>query len=669
LGVLLIALFIAGPQKNVQSSASPLAPATASYQAEILSNSQFVFGPSARRFDIAGYLSRADSPLLADSPLIEQWCGYASVNPRVILAVLEMDGRVTHGWPSSLSSAQRARLIEAMIIRLAERFYWHLYQDGERGPQPSPMSVQVPLADGRWARLASASSGTYAVLELLGRERTAAEFERLVDTHDSESFIATWVRLFPGVDPLDASHSITPAALPPADLFQFPFPVGQTWRFNGAHNWNGSGVTYGKPYSSMDFFTSASSCSSPPAGDWAVAAAGGSGYRPGGYSCWYRVDHAGGWTTSYYHLRNTVPGGSIGANGAIGTIACETCAGGFATGPHVHFSLLYNGAYVDLEGVKLSGWTVRSGNGDYQTGGLERDGVMLQPYSSVLNQGLPAGPATPTPTRTATPALEVSPSPTSPVTPSATPSGTVATYTYPPANGLVRICPVKLVADVAAPAGVNTVRFWAKVGAAWQQVGSDSDGSNGWQAEWDCQDAPDGSAALRLSVEDAAGREVIKAAGTTPVTLRKDCPNETYRTAFFANPVLDGAPASSWCKASAISYAWGTGSPGAGVPGDDNFSARFRGLFPFDGGAYRFSGNFDDGIRVWVDRSLAYDRWRVDASGAKSFQFVRAMSAGTHEIRLDYYEDVGSASVALQWEKTGDARVPVFLPLVLSEPR
>jgi hypothetical protein len=342
-----------------------------------------------------------------------------------------------------------------------------------------------------------------------------------------------------------------------------------------------------------------------------------------------------------------VSSGPVSADGKIGTIACETCAGGFATGPHVHFSLLYNGAYVDLEGAQLSGWTVRSGKGDYVTGGLERNGLLLSPYSSVLNEGPGAvePPLTPTPT--------------------ASPSAASAAYLHPPSNGLIRICPVTLVAEATAPGGVGSVVFWAKPGSDWKQIGLDADGSDGWQTEWDCEDAPDGAATLSLSVIDEAGREGIRQGAATPVTIRKDCVDGAYRTAFFANPALAGAPASSWCKASAVAYNWGLGSPGAGVPGTDNFSARFRGNFWFDGGAYRFAGEFDDGVRVWVDRALLVDSW-IDRTGSPGrFAFTRALSPGLHEVRLDYYERTGTATVRLNWQRVNSAAPRSYLPLVL----
>ncbi len=661
LGVVLIALLVALLQDNRAGVHAALSP-TASYsQANLISNSQFVYGPAAQRFDLAGYLARAGSPLAADAPTLEAWCGYASVNPQVVLVLLELDGRqVTNGWHAPLPAGQRDADIGALVVQLAERFYAHLYRYGERAPSGMARtgSSVAPAAAG----FAGVSSGTYALVASLGQTLAPAEFERAVAPTGMGSFAATWARLFPGSDPLDASVSITPDALPPADLFQFPFPIGQTWWFNGAHSWNGGGLA--PPYSSMDFFTTADSCAAPPAGDWAVAAAGGSGYYPNtGAPCWYRIDHAGGWTTSYYHLRNVVGKGPAAANGRIGTIGCETCVGGYATGPHVHFSLLYNGAYVGLEGVKLSGWTVHTGSGNYDSGSLERDGVILRPYASVRNDGILSGTPTPTltpsrtPTATPTPTRVPSATPTSPAAPA-------ARYLYPPAQGLLRVCPVTLIAQAEGTGGVREVKFLARWGGALRELGTDTDGTDGWKLTWDCQDAPDGAATLSLSAWDMSGQEVLADAAATAVTISKACTEGTYRTAFFANPTFSGSPASSWCKASSIRYNWGTASPGAGIPGGDNFSARFRGSFRFEPGRYRFKGEVNDGIRVWIDRVLALDEWH-DHAEPETLQFDKDLSAGLHEVRVDYYEASGTAAVTLEWERTGPQGDVLFLPLLL----
>jgi hypothetical protein len=74
----------------------------------------------------------------------------------------------------------------------------------------------------------------------------------------------------------------------------------------------------------------------------------------------------------------------------IGGIGEEICNGGFATGPHVHFALFYNGAPYDLQGLKLSGWTIHEGPRDpsinpYSSGYIERDGVIQTPWTWLHN--------------------------------------------------------------------------------------------------------------------------------------------------------------------------------------------------------------------------------------------------------------------------------------------
>jgi LasA protease len=403
-GLLVIGAVIAGLTIGPRTdAASPPAPPTPKAQIElgrismILSDGQFVHGPNVGPFDVARYLRANNSPLADHAGTIELWCGYASVNPRVLLTLIERQSGLVARNPAGdvdrpLGGPEPGfeRQIEATTLALAAAFYDHLYAYGARSDQGAAPegATTLLLADGTRATIPTdTSSATYAVAAAMAPRMTADAWTQLLDPADSDSFVVTYGRLFPGDDPLDTTNRIVAPTAPPADLLQFPFPVGESWWFNGVHNWNGG--SYGRPYSSMDFGTDALSCSCPPEDDWTVAAAGGTGYHPSGYPCWYRIDHGNGWMTSYYHLLNPQPDGSVERNEPVGTIACEVCAGGFATSPHVHFSLLYNGAYVELDGTQLSGWTIHEGDGGYSTGTIERDGVVKVPYEYVTNDGIP----------------------------------------------------------------------------------------------------------------------------------------------------------------------------------------------------------------------------------------------------------------------------------------
>ena len=85
-----------------------------------------------------------------------------------------------------------------------------------------------------------------------------------------------------------------------------------------------------------------------------------------------------------------------------------------------------------------------------------------------------------------------------------------------------------------------------------------------------------------------------------------------------------------------------TGRLRRGVPADA-FSARYEGRVNFDAADYEFALTGDDGVRLWVDGALVIDRW-VNQS-ATTYRTTRTMSAGVHDLRVEYYEASGQAVV------------------------
>ncbi|HEX9680171.1 MAG TPA: peptidoglycan DD-metalloendopeptidase family protein, partial [Anaerolineales bacterium] len=348
----------------------------------LLSDGEFVWGPNVGRFDAQAYLASVDSPLEPYAADLEIWAMYSSVSPRVLLTVLQVRYGVVKGAGAALNEGEVLAAIEDTAMGLAEAFYDHLHTWGRRSTAPPDIDPLVRFADGTAATVGAASSGTYAVAAGLAPGAPIGRWREQLSRDSSTGFTAVYGSLFPGSDPLSATNEITPSSAPPDTLLQLPFPMGAVWGYAGPHSWNGGNSP--PPFSSLDFYAGGATCSAPP-GLFTVAAAGGIPYRPYDYRCWLEIDHGAGWTTSYYHLRNLFSGSGISRNNKIGTIACELCAGGTTTGPHVHFSLKYNGAYVSLEGVKLSGWTVHVGPVAYETGSLERDGQSLPPFNTLVN--------------------------------------------------------------------------------------------------------------------------------------------------------------------------------------------------------------------------------------------------------------------------------------------
>lgn len=107
---------------------------------------------------------------------------------------------------------------------------------------------------------------------------------------------------------------------------------------------------------------------------------------------WTRVIHPGGFSTDYYHMRNATyyNGTSIARSALLGTIGTDTCAGGSATGAHVHWSLRtydadYNGQYTWLNGRTIGGWAWWNGSGQYSGCGT-RLGVTACPGTAIYNR-------------------------------------------------------------------------------------------------------------------------------------------------------------------------------------------------------------------------------------------------------------------------------------------
>ena len=123
-----------------------------------------------------------------------------------------------------------------------------------------------------------------------------------------------------------------------------------------------------------------------------------------------------------------------------------------------------------------------------------------------------------------------------------------------------------------------------------------------------------------------------------------------WRGEYFGNRNLSGSPAYTRDDA-AVNFDWGAGSPISGLIAD-GFSARWRRTLSFAPGAYRFYVLSDDGVRVWLDEQLIIDQWH-EASGS-TYASDRTLTAGAHALRVEYYENTGSAQVQFWWDKITD---------------
>lgn len=129
------------------------------------------------------------------------------------------------------------------------------------------------------------------------------------------------------------------------------------------------------------------------------------------------------------------------------------------------------------------------------------------------------------------------------------------------------------------------------------------------------------------------------------------CPTITqWRGEYWNNQSLSGTPV--LCRNDVnLDFDWSSSSPASVVP-SDHFSARWTRSIYYNAGRYRFHLKGDDGIRLWVDGNLIINQWRDQ--GFTEYTADIDLTAGNHNIKVEYYENGGAAAVKLWWEVTTD---------------
>jgi hypothetical protein len=131
-----------------------------------------------------------------------------------------------------------------------------------------------------------------------------------------------------------------------------------------------------------------------------------------------------------------------------------------------------------------------------------------------------------------------------------------------------------------------------------------------------------------------------------------------WRGEYYSNRDLAGSPALIR-QDPAIEFDWGLGSPASWVP-NDYFSARWSRQLSFSPGYYRFSVQSDDGVRVWVDNTLLIDRWYPMA--AEPFFVDGIYLSGDHQLKVEYFEQTGYASIRFWFSASTGQSVPAAAP-------
>ena len=114
---------------------------------------------------------------------------------------------------------------------------------------------------------------------------------------------------------------------------------------------------------------------------------------------------------------------------------------------------------------------------------------------------------------------------------------------------------------------------------------------------------------------------------------------------YFDNQWLQGDPVISRIDATA-NFLWGTGL--VTTYGRDYVSARWSGkVRPHVSEMFTFFLFADEGARMWVDHQLVIDSW--DHCCNESLAYVPLVAGAYHDLRLEWRELTGSASITLKW--------------------
>ena len=119
-----------------------------------------------------------------------------------------------------------------------------------------------------------------------------------------------------------------------------------------------------------------------------------------------------------------------------------------------------------------------------------------------------------------------------------------------------------------------------------------------------------------------------------------------WKGEYFDNPFVGGTPKLIRDDV-AVAFDWGANPPATGLPAR-SWSARWTRAVDLAGGVYRFTLRADDGVRLSIDGAVIINEWHT-TTGQVYTRDVN-LSPGTHNLIVEYYQDLGSANIWLTYQ-------------------
>ncbi len=361
---------------------------------KVLPDSELVYSPHTAGFSVAafvasqhGYLANyhetVDDMDYTGAAVIERIAREYSVNPRLLLAVLEyQSGWVTKSNPPDYRRDFPMGRTETWRKGLYRQLAWaadnlnrgyYLWRVNAIGSWLLTDGSLVPVSP-------ELNAGTAGVQQLFALLYDRAAWDQAVS---EKGLYAVYNRFFG--NPFDyALEPVLPTNLTQPPM-QLPFETGKVWSFTGGPH---GGWGEGSAWAAIDFAPPGEGGGCRASGEWVVAAASGVIVRSELGEVVQDLDGDGdertGWSVLYMHIGSNdrvKVGAKLNAGDRIGHPSCE---GGVSNGTHTHIARRYNGEWIPADGpvpFNLDGW-ISEGEGVEYYGYMKRDGQILEAWDT-----------------------------------------------------------------------------------------------------------------------------------------------------------------------------------------------------------------------------------------------------------------------------------------------
>lgn len=365
---------------------------------KIIPDAELVFSPSAVGFDIekfitsqGGYLADYEEDVegetLSGAQIVERVARDFSVNPRILLALLEYRS----GWVTQKNPGEERREFpilqaEAWRTGLYLQLAWgannlnrgyYLWKVNAIGAWSLPDGSLVPIAP-------TINAGTAGVQYMFSQLLERSKWDEAVS---QAGVYHTYVKFF-GFPFNYAIEPLVPPGITQPKM-QLPFEPGRQWAFTGGPH---GGWGDGSAWAALDFAPPGGALGCVRSDEWVVAVANGTILRSDNGAVIQDLDVSGeqtndgleqtGWVVLYMHIESrerVQTGAYLRAGERIGHPSCE---GGVSSGTHLHLARRYNGEWIPADQslpFVLDGWVSRGSEKEYD-GILQKDDLVVEAW-------------------------------------------------------------------------------------------------------------------------------------------------------------------------------------------------------------------------------------------------------------------------------------------------